>query len=134
MPWVLNTITFIKRKRCGGVKARACADGRPQRKIYEKWKALLPTVWTESVLITSAVEAFEKQMMGVYDSPGAFLHAKQTDLVNVKMTGEITAFLMEVSPDTYSENLILEKGRETTRLKKALCGCLKSASLFWQDL
>jgi hypothetical protein len=28
---VLNTITFIKRKRCGHVKARTCADERPQR-------------------------------------------------------------------------------------------------------
>jgi hypothetical protein len=24
---VLNTITFIKRKRCGRIKARTCADG-----------------------------------------------------------------------------------------------------------
>jgi hypothetical protein len=82
------------------------------------------------------VEVFEERIVGVHDIPGAFLHAKQTDLVYFKMTGELTAFIMEVSPDKYSEYVILEKGKETIylRLEKALCGCLKSALLFWKDL
>jgi hypothetical protein len=36
---VINSITFIKQKRCGKIKARTCADGRPQRAIFEKWEA-----------------------------------------------------------------------------------------------
>jgi hypothetical protein len=88
------------------------------------------------VLITSIVEAFEKRIVGVYDIPGAFLHAKQTEVVYVQMSGEIAAFVMEVSPETYSEYTTLEKGKETIylQLKKALYECLKSALLFWQDL
>jgi hypothetical protein len=27
----LNYLMFLKRKRCGKIKARGCADGRPQR-------------------------------------------------------------------------------------------------------
>jgi hypothetical protein len=29
----LNTLTFIKIKRCGCIKARTCADGRPQKSL-----------------------------------------------------------------------------------------------------
>jgi hypothetical protein len=76
----LNTLTFIKRKRCGRVKARTCADGRPQRSLFQKWESSSPTVRTESVLITSLIDSYERRRVGVYDIPGAFLHAKQTDL------------------------------------------------------
>jgi hypothetical protein len=65
--------------------------------LYEKWESSSPTVKAESALIPSIVEVFEMQIVGVYDIPGAFLHAKQTDVVCVKMSGEIAAFLMEVS-------------------------------------
>jgi hypothetical protein len=84
----LYTLTFIKRKRCGRVKARTCADGRPQRNLYQKWEAFSPTVRTESVLITAMVDAYEGRTVGVYDIPGAFLHAHQTDITYVKMTDE----------------------------------------------
>jgi hypothetical protein len=47
---VLNTIAFIKTKRCGRIKARTCADGRPQRKLYKIGNASSPTVRTESVV------------------------------------------------------------------------------------
>jgi hypothetical protein len=65
----LNTLTFIKRKLCGRVKARTCADGRPQRNLYQKWEASSPTVRTESVLITAMVDAYEGTTVGVYDIP-----------------------------------------------------------------
>ena len=42
----LNSIMFIKEKRCGLIKARACVDRRPQRKIYDKQDATSPTVKT----------------------------------------------------------------------------------------
>jgi hypothetical protein len=34
----LNTLTFIKRKQYGQVRARTCADGRPQRSLFQKWE------------------------------------------------------------------------------------------------
>jgi hypothetical protein len=56
----LSSITFIKQKRCGRIKARTCADGRPQRLIFEKWEAASPTVRTELVLLASVIDAVEK--------------------------------------------------------------------------
>jgi hypothetical protein len=108
---VLNSMTFIKQKRCAKIKARTCADGRPQRAIFEKWEAASPTVRTESVLLTSMVDAYEKRVIAVYDIPGAFLHTMQTDIVHMKMTGEMAEFLVSVCPKTYSIYIIVENGK-----------------------
>jgi hypothetical protein len=131
----LNTLTFIKRKRFGRVKARTCADGRPQRNLYQKWEASSPTLRTELVLITAMINAYEGRTIGVYDIPGSFLHAHQTDITYVKMTDEAATLLIEVSPTTYKDYLILEryKNKIYLMLRKALYGCIKSALLFWEN-
>jgi glucan-binding YG repeat protein len=43
----LGSLIFIKEKRCGKVKARACADSRQQRLLYDKHESSSPTVKTE---------------------------------------------------------------------------------------
>jgi hypothetical protein len=40
----LNYLMFLKRKRCGKVKARGCAGGRPQREYISKDESSSPTV------------------------------------------------------------------------------------------
>jgi hypothetical protein len=114
------------------VKARTFANGRPQRNLYQKWEASSPTVRTESVLITAMIDAYEGRTIGVYDIPGAFLHAHQTDITYVKMTYEAATLLIEVSPTIYKDYLILERDKNTIylMLKRALYGCVKSALLF----
>jgi hypothetical protein len=107
----LNTLTFIKQKRRGRVKARTCAGGRPQRNLYQKWEASSHTVRTELVLITAMIDAYEGRTIGVYDIPGAFLHAHQTDITYVKKTDEAATLLIEVSPTTYYDYLILERDK-----------------------
>jgi hypothetical protein len=132
----LNTLTFIKKKRCGRIKARTCADGRPQRNLYQKWEASSPTVRTELVLFTSMLDAHEGRILGVYDIHGAFLHANQTDLTYVRMTDDAAKLLVEILPDTYKIFMISERGKDVIYLilKKALYGCMKSALLFWEHL
>jgi hypothetical protein len=66
------------------VKARVCADGCPQRFLYEKWESSSLTVKTESVLLTSMIDAYEERTIGVYDTPGAFLHSKLDETVHMK--------------------------------------------------
>ena len=80
---VLNSIIFIKEKRCGRIKARACADGRPQRILYDKSDASSPTVKTESVILTSIIDASEGRIVGIYDIPGAFLHSTLDEVVHI---------------------------------------------------
>jgi hypothetical protein len=78
------------------------------------------------------IDAYKERTVGVYNIPGAFLHAKQTDLTYIKMTDEAVNFIVEISPSTYKDYVITEKGKRVLylELKKALYGCVKSALLF----
>jgi len=120
----LNSIIFIKQKKCGRIKARACADGRPQRILYNKHDAYSPTVKTESVLLTSIIDAAEERSVGIYDIPGAFLHSKLPDIVHMKMTGAMLKCLVAVAPEKYSNFVISESGQDVIYLllTKALYG------------
>jgi hypothetical protein len=87
-------------------------------------------------LITSIIDAYEQRVVGVYNIPGAFLHAERTALIYIKVAGKAADFLIEVSPETYKNHVVAEKGRNVLYLflKKALYGCVKSALLFWEEL
>jgi hypothetical protein len=50
--------------------------------------------------------------VGVFDIPGAFLQAEQKDITYVKISGDLTFFLVEMNPDVYSEYVVVEKGKE----------------------
>ena len=55
----LGYLMFLKMKTDGGIKARGCADGRPQRVYEPRQETSSPTVAVESIFITSAVAAKE---------------------------------------------------------------------------
>jgi hypothetical protein len=54
------------------------------------------------------IDAYEERTVGVYNIPGAFQHAKQTNLTYVKMTDEAVNFIVEISPSTYKDYVIKE--------------------------
>jgi hypothetical protein len=41
----MNYLMFLKRKRCGKIKARGCADGRPQREYITKDELSSPIIY-----------------------------------------------------------------------------------------
>jgi hypothetical protein len=55
----LAYLMFLKRKRCGKVKGRGCANGRKQRAYTAREDAASPTVATESVFLTTVIDALE---------------------------------------------------------------------------
>lgn len=55
----LEYLMFLKKKRCGKIKGRGCADGRKQREYTSKEAASAPTVAVESVLLTCVIDAKE---------------------------------------------------------------------------
>ena len=65
---------FLKDKRSGKVKGRACVNGAPQRAYIRKEDASSPTVANDYMFITSVKAAHEKRFVRCYDVPGAFLH------------------------------------------------------------
>jgi hypothetical protein len=52
----LRVINVIKEKRCGKIKGRIVADGRPQRKLYTKDEASSPTVFTDAILMLILID------------------------------------------------------------------------------
>ena len=132
----LAYLMFLKRKRCGKIKARGCADGRKQRAWIDPEAAASPTVSLEAVMLTAAIDAMEGREVAVIDVPGAFMQADMDELVHVRFTGKMVELLMEIDPDMCGP-CIVKEGRETVlyvELLKALYGTLRAARLFWEKL
>jgi hypothetical protein len=129
---VLSSLMFIKEKSCGRFKARACADRRPQRLIYNNTDASFPTVKTESVILTSVIDSNESRFVGVYDIPGAFLHSKLDEFVHIKVTGSLAKYLEMIALEMYDRYITLERDREVIYLllTRVMYRCLKSVLQF----
>jgi len=103
----LASLMFLKEKRSGEIKGRACVDGRPQRETIPKEEAASPTAATESVVITSVIDAHKNRDVATLDIPGACLHAKNDDK-NVFMTlrGLLAELMVKIAPKIYREYLM----------------------------
>ena len=53
----LRYLMFLKEKRDGTIKARGCADGRPQRQYTAKTDVSSPTVSLEALMLSCAIDA-----------------------------------------------------------------------------
>ncbi|MEL7196301.1 MAG: reverse transcriptase domain-containing protein [Bacteroidota bacterium] len=134
----LNYLMFLKEKRCGTVKGRGCADGRPQRLYKSKEETASPTVSTEAVFLTGVLEAAEGRHVAVMDVPGAFMQTDQPpdEEVIIRLQGKMAEMLAKVDPELYTEKMVYEKGRPIiyARLAKALYGQLEASKLFYLNL
>ena len=75
MKMSLSYLMFLKRKRSLEVKARGCADGRPQREYITKIELSLPCVKTHTLFLSCIVDSFENRCVVIADIPAAFLSA-----------------------------------------------------------
>jgi len=132
----LEYLMFLKKKRCGRIKGRGCADGRKQRIYKTKEETSAPTVATESLFLSSVIDAQEERDVGTCDIPGAFMQADMDETVYMKLTGTLAKLLTTVNPEKYSKFMVEENGKPTiyVKLRKALYGTLQAALLFWRDL
>jgi hypothetical protein len=134
--WCLRYLMYLKEKRCGRIKARGCADGRKQRLYKSKEETSSPTVLTESVFLTSVIDAMEKRYVVTLDVPGAFMQSDIDEVIHVKFEGEMAELLTRVNPTKYQKYMMKEKGKSViyVQLEKALYGTLQAALLFWRNL
>ena len=79
----LRLVQLIKKKRCGKIKGRTCADGRKQRSYISKEDAKSPTVTGEGLILSCVTDAHEGRVVVTADVPGAFLHSPVKDIVYV---------------------------------------------------
>ena len=130
----LAYLMFLKRKRCGKIEGRGCADGQKQRAYIAKEDSTAPTVSTEVVFLTAVIDALENRDVAVLDVPGAFMQADIDELVHVRFTGEMVKILLNIDKEMYGEYVVMERGEQVMELLKALYGTLRAAHLFWQKL
>jgi hypothetical protein len=69
----LSYLMFLKRKRCGKIKARGCADGRSQIEYITKDESSSPTVRTQALMCSCLIDAIERRCVVVGDIPAQFL-------------------------------------------------------------
>ena len=132
----LGYLMFLKQKRSGKIKARGCADGRPQWAYIPQEDARAPTVSIEAVFMTAVIDAMENRTVAVVDIPGAFMQADMDPGVYMRIDGAMAELLMEIDDDMYQPNMVMEKGKPViyVGLLKALYGTLRAARLFWETL
>ena len=129
----LRCINVIKEKRCGKIKGRTCADGRPQRDLYDKAETSSPTASSDAILLTLMIDAFERRDVATADVAGAYLNADMDDYVLMRLVGEDVALMCDVNP-SYKPYVTKEGSKRVLylRLAKALYGCVKSAMLWYK--
>lgn len=132
----LGYLMFLKEKRCGTIKGRGCADGRKQRLYKTKAETSSPTVRTESLMLSCAIDAKERRSVLTCDIPGAFMQVDVDEVVHVRLEGALADLLAKVDPGLYTKYLCTERGKSImyVQLQKALYGTLSAALLFWKDL
>ena len=133
----LASLIFLTEKRNGDIKARACANGKPQREHIAKEETASPTVTTEANFALAAIAAHERRHVGTMDLPGAFLHADNDSFVIMKMTGKLAELMVKTAPNIYRKYIIEDSTGKPilyVQLQKALYGMLKSALLFYRKL
>ena len=127
---------FLKKKRCGTIKGRGCADGRKQREYTTKEETSSPTVAIESLMLSCIIDAKEGRDVATADIPGAFMQTDMVDTVHMKLEGTMAELLVKIDPKLYRKYLLMQKGKPVmyVQLKKALYGTLQAGLLFWKDL
>ena len=92
---------FLTDRRNGEIKARACADGRPQCQHIAKEETTSPTINNDSLFVLAAIDAYENCHVVTMDIPGAFLHANNDDFVIMRMAGTLAELMIKTSPSLY---------------------------------
>jgi hypothetical protein len=102
------------------------------KKLYEDLSS--PTVSTSSVFTIAAIAAHEGRHVAVVDIGSAFLNAKMQEGVPVYMRLDkiMSEYLVQINPK-YGQ-FREANGTITVHLKKALYGCVESASLWYHNL
>ena len=139
----IESLIFITEKRDGKIKARHCANGRPQRQWIDREDASSPTVSTEATLITSVIDAKEGRDVATCDIPNAFVQTdlsdtdKDGDKTIMKIRGILVDILCEMD-SVYEEYVVWERKGTVkvlyVHVRKALYGLLESALLFYRKL
>ena len=135
----LESLIFLVEKKDGKIKARHCANGSKQRQWMRPDEAASPTVMTESIMLTAAIEAKERRDVATFDIPNAFIQTlvdkqdEQGDRIIMKIRGAMIDMLLEIDKD-YKKFVAYENGQRVlyVHIQRAIYGMLMSGLLFYK--
>ena len=116
----MQSLLFLVEKHDGTMKARHCANGSVQRNWISSEDTASPTVHTQSVLLTGAIDAEERRDVAVSDVPNAFIQTEcqerddDGNRMIMKIRGVLVDVLCNVDP-SHKEFVVVENG------EKVLC-------------
>ncbi len=128
---------ILEQKETGAVKGRSVANRSTQQNYIQEVVATSPTIMTELVLITAAMEVTKGRDIAVIDLPGAFLNADMDEVVHMVLRGKLAELMVMFALQIYQKYVTLgNKGEPMlyVTLQKALYGCLQYALLFYLKL
>ena len=127
----------LTKKAPGDIKGRLVYNGKKTRDWISCEDKSSPTVLTESLMLTCAVDARELQDIMTIDIPNAYIQAsvpeeKKGERTIMKIRGLLVDWLCEIDPPSYLPFVVYENGVKTLYLQvlKAIYGMLK-AGLLW---
>jgi hypothetical protein len=135
----MNGIMFLAEKHDKRIKGQFVYNGKPSRAWHDREDTASPTVSTESLFITAAIDAHENRDVMTCNLPNAFC---QTDMpvdyerVIMKITGVLVDILVQMNPTTYKSFVVYEHGKRViyVRVLKAIYGQLVAALLLYQKI
>ena len=133
----LSSLLFLKEKRTGDIKGRACINGAPQRAYIPKEDAASPTVSTESTFITATIAAHERRKVRCYDVPSAFVNTDVDEDVIMVLKAELADMMVQIAPEVYRRYVTVDKKGNRilyVKLQKALYGLMRASLLFYRKL
>jgi hypothetical protein len=137
----MESLLFLSEKKDGTIKSRFCANGSTQRDYMTREETSSPTVSTEAIIITGAIEADEGREVACCDIPNAFVQTevektdKDGNRTIMKIRGALVHLLCELD-ETYKEYVVYENGQPVlyVEVSMAIYGMLISALLFYEKL
>ena len=104
---------LLTQKSSGDTKGRLAFNGKKTREWISREDKSSPTVHTESLALTCAVDAHEGRDVMSLDVPNAYIQAdlpevKKGERVVMKIRGKLVDWLVQLEPDMYSRFVIYE--------------------------
>ena len=130
----LSSLLFLKEKRTGKIKGRACINGAPQRAYISKEEAALPTVSMESTFITASIAARKDRKVRCYDIPSAFVNTEVDKDVLMVLKEDLADMMVQIAPQVYRKYVTVDRKRTPimyVKLQKALYGLMRASLLFY---
>ena len=100
----------LQKEKEWNYKARGCADGRAQRKCFLKEELIYPTVSTQNLFISCAMDAIKGCKVVTFEILGAFFQANQPEGKGcyLKFQGYIVKMICSIDL-SYKEDILTNK-------------------------